>query len=201
MIKNDAWITEMAKQGMVKPFEPSLIREMEYGHVDDPKFRKVISYGVAGFSLDIRLSPKEFFVFRHLPGHIINPKRFDARSLEPVELQSDEDGDFFVLPARTYGLGVAYERLHMPDDTIAICLGKSTYCRCGIIVNVSPAEPGWQGHLTLEFSNSSDEDCRIFANEGIAALIFLQGDRCNTNYADRAGKYQNQGEVVVLAKP
>jgi len=121
-------------------------------------------------------------------------------NLEKTVLHHDKDGDFFILPAHSYGLGVALEKMKVPENITVICIGKSTYARLGIIVNTTPAEAGWEGHLTLEFSNSSGADCRIYAEEGICQLLFFEGDPCSTTYEDRRGKYQNQPEKVTLAK-
>lgn len=195
MLQNDSWIIQQAELGMITPFERSQIRQLE-----EPRNCKVISYGVSSYGYDIRLSAKEFFVFRHVPGAIVNPKRFQERQLEPVELQQDVDGDYFVIPGNSYGLGVSLEKLTIPQDITALCVGKSTYARCGIIANVTPAEASWIGYLTLEFSNSSSADCRVYANEGVVQLLFLKGNPCDTTYADRSGKYQDQSESVVLAR-
>ena len=130
----------------------------------------------------------------------MNPKNFNPKNLEKTVLHHDDDGDFFILPAHSYGLGVAFEKMKVPENITVICIGKSTYARLGIIVNTTPAEAGWEGHLTLEFSNSSGADCRIYAEEGICQLLFFEGDPCSTTYEDRKGKYQNQPEQVTLAK-
>ena len=121
-------------------------------------------------------------------------------NLETAPLHEDADGAYFILPAHSYGLGVALEHMRVPPNITVICLGKSTYARLGIIVNTTPAEASWEGHLTLEFSNSSGADCRIYANEGICQLLFFEGDPCDTTYKDRAGKYQHQPERVTLAR-
>ena len=192
MIKNDAWIARIAEEGMIKPFEPHLIRKVD-------NF-SVISYGLSSFGYDIRLSPKDFRTFRHIPGTIINPKDFNPENLEPARLHRDKDGEYFILPGHSYGLGVALEYLEVPDNITVLCIGKSTYCRCGIIANLSPAESGWRGHLTLEFSNASPADARIYANEGVVQLLFLEGEPCEVSYAARQGKYQDQSESVTLAK-
>ena len=197
MLKNDKWIIEQAKKGMIEPFESSLVREIP---LENGSFRKVLSYGQSSFGLDIRLSNQEFLIFRHIPGTIINPKRFNPKNLESVPLHEDEDGEFFIIPAHSYGLGVALEKIKVPPNITIICVGKSSYARCGLIVNTTPAEAAWEGHLTLEFSNSSSADCRVYANEGIAQLLFLEGDPCQTTYADRNGKYQNQPQRVTLPK-
>lgn len=188
VIKNDNWIIEQSQNGMISPFEPTLIRN------------NVLSYGLSSYGYDIRLSPKEFLIFKHIPGTVVNPKNFNLENLESVPLHSDRYGDFFIIPAHSYGLGVALERLQMPPNVTAICLGKSTYARVGLIANITPVEAGWNGNLTLEFSNSSSADCRIYANEGIAQLLFFEGEPCLTTYGDRQGKYQNQSESVTLAK-
>ncbi|NJK61135.1 MAG: dCTP deaminase [Oscillatoriales cyanobacterium SM2_1_8] len=191
-LKNDRWIAEMAAQGLLEPFEPHLLRQ-----VGD---RRVISYGLSSYGYDLRLSPKDFRVFRHIPGTVVDPKQFSPANLEAAPLHRDPSGEFFILPAHSYGLGVAYERLNVPSNITVICIGKSTYARCGIIANLTPAEAGWRGHLTLEFSNSSSADCRIYAGEGVVQLLFLEGEPCAVSYETRQGKYQDQGEAVTLAK-
>lgn len=208
MIKNDKWIAEQAGKGMISPFENQLIRKVEFD--PDPHglylpptstpYRSVISYGLSSFGYDIRLSPAEFRIFRHIPGSVVDPKNFNPDNLEPTKLCSDTNGEYFVLPAHSYGLGVAVERLEVPDNITVVCIGKSTYARCGIIANLTPAEAGWRGHLTLEFSNSSSADCRLYAMEGICQLLFFEGEPCSVSYESRQGKYQDQGESVTLAK-
>ncbi|MBZ8181161.1 dCTP deaminase [Oscillatoria salina] len=193
MIKNDFWITEMAAQGMISPFEPKLIRRLENN-------LPVISYGLSSFGYDIRLSPQEFRVFRHIPGKVVDPKNFNPENLEPVRLHEDVNGQYFILPAHSYGLGVALEKLQVPDNITVLCIGKSSYARVGLIANLTPAEAGWRGHLTLEFSNSSSADCRIYANEGVVQLLFLEGDPCAVSYEKRRGKYQDQPETVVFSR-
>ncbi|BAZ10429.1 deoxycytidine triphosphate deaminase [Calothrix sp. NIES-4071] len=188
----------MAQQGMISPFEPSLIRHLKN---DDPsQLRHVISYGLSSYGYDIRLSPVEFRIFRHIPGTVIDPKNFNPQNLESTQLHTDETGSYFILPAHSYGLGVALEKLQVPDNITVICIGKSTYARCGIIANLTPAEAAWRGHLTLEFSNSSSADCRIYAGEGVVQLLFLEGEPCAISYDTRQGKYQDQAEKVTLAK-
>lgn len=198
MIKNDAWIAQMADKGMITPFEPSLVRGISTELVG--ALRPVISYGLSSYGYDIRLSPAEFRIFRHIPGTVVDPKNFNPANLEPTQLQTDDSGSYFILPAHSYGLGVALERLSIPENITVICIGKSTYARCGIIANLTPAEAAWRGHLTLEFSNSSSADCRIYANEGIVQLLFLEGEPCQISYEARKGKYQDQSEVVTLAR-
>jgi dCTP deaminase len=192
MIKNDTWISEMAEKGMIAPFEPKLVRRVNE--------LPVISYGLSSYGYDLRLSPNDFRIFRHVPGTVVDPKNFKQANLEPAPLHQDDQGSYFILPAHSYGLGVALERLEVPDFVTVICIGKSTYARIGLIANLTPAEAGWRGHLTLEFSNSSSADCRIYANEGIVQLLFLEGVPCAVSYDDRRGKYQDQVEQVTLAR-
>ncbi|MDX1918148.1 MAG: dCTP deaminase [Candidatus Caenarcaniphilales bacterium] len=196
MLKNDKWIKEKSeREGLIQPFEPQSINQIE-------GTGRVLSYGVSSYGYDIRLSEKEFWIFRHIPGTMVDPKNFNPKNLEPAELFADpENGSkYFVLPANSYGLGVAVEKLQIPENIACLAIGKSTYARCGIIANTTPAEPGWSGHLTLEFSNASRADCRIYANEGIVQLLFFEGEPCALSYAARSGKYQNQIEQVTIAK-
>lgn len=198
MIKNDAWIAKMANEGMIDPFQPSLVRQLD--QTDKGLGQPVISYGLSSYGYDIRLSPAEFRIFRHIPGTVVDPKNFSPANLEPTELKTDASGSYFILPAHSYGLGVALEKISVPNNISVICIGKSTYARCGIIANLTPAEAGWRGHLTLEFSNSSSADCRIYANEGVVQLIFFEGEPCQVSYETRRGKYQDQAEQVTLAR-
>lgn len=197
VIKPDIWIQQQAIENrIIDPFVPSLIREVDRDGVTN----RVISYGQSSYGYDIRLSSNDFQIFRHIPGTVVDPKNFSPANLEPAKLNSDEQGDYFILPAHSYGLGVAVERLEVPDNVTVICIGKSTYARCGIIANLTPAEAGWRGHLTLEFSNSSSADTRIYANEGVVQLLFFEGEPCQVCYETRRGKYQGQEERVTLAK-
>ena len=198
MIKNDAWIKQAAEKGLIEPFEPSLVRRASLA--PSQVQTSVISYGLSSYGYDIRLSPNDFRIFRHVPGTVIDPKNFNPANLEAVDLQQDDSGSYFILPAHSYGLGVALERLQMPNNITTICIGKSTYARCGIIANLTPAEAGWRGYLTLEFSNSSSADCRIYANEGVVQLLFLEGEPCEVSYETRRGKYQDQPEAVTIAR-
>jgi dCTP deaminase len=199
MLKSDRWIREQAAAGMIEPFVPELVREVQPDEFYGPTI-PALSYGCSSYGYDLRLSPKEFLIFRHIPGTIINPKQFNPANLEPAPLQVDEWGDYFVLPHHSYGLGVALEMLRIPANITCLFIGKSTYARCGIHANLTPGEAGWQGHLTLEFSNSSGADCRIYANEGIVQALFFEGEPCDVTYHDRAGKYQHQGHQVVTAR-
>jgi len=201
MLKPDRWIREQAAAGMIEPFVPKMVRRVPIPNAySEVEWCPALSYGTSSYGYDLRLSSAEFLIFRHIPGTVMNPKRFNPANLEPATLHEDEDGRYFILPAHTYGLGVALERLRVPPNITVICLGKSTYARLGIIVNTTPAEASWEGHLTLEFSNSSGADCRICAEEGICQLLSLEGDPCDTTYADRAGKYQGQPERVTWAR-
>ena len=202
MLLNDRQIRELALKGMITPFVPQMVRQISTPcSIEMP--HRVISYGLGSYGYDIRLSPKEFKVFRRFPGLIVDPKCTSADTcMESVRLRHADwrDEAYFILPAHSYGLGVAVECLDMPRDVTAICIGKSTYARWGIIANLTPVEAGWKGHLTLEFSNSSDADVRLYANEGIAQLLFFQGEDCETSYDDRGGKYQNQKEEITHGK-
>lgn len=192
MLKNDKWIEEQAALGMISPFEEKQVREYEG--------IKRISYGCSSYGYDIRLSPADFQVFRHIPGTVVDPKNFNPDNLEKVKLQHDDNGSYFILPAHSYGLGVALEQLQIPDNITVICIGKSTYARAGIIANLTPVEAAWRGHLTIEISNSSSADCRIYVNEGIAQLLFFEGKPCDTSYETRKGKYQDQEQQVTLPR-
>lgn len=197
MLKNDKWIIEQAtKRHMITPFEPKMVRQAQ----NDFHEYKVLSYGTGSYGYDLRLSPSEFFIFKHIPGTVIDPKDFNKDNLEKVNLHKGSHGDFFIIPAHSYGLGVSLERIHIPENITTICMGKSSYARCGLIANITPGEATWLGHFTLEFSNSSSADCRIYANEGVVQLLFLKGDPCETTYSDRNGKYQDQPERVVLPR-
>lgn len=182
----------MASKGMISPFESKLIRLIET--------LPVISYGLSSFGYDIRLSPEDFRIFRHIPGTVVDPKDFNPENLEPAKLHNDANGTYFILPAHSYGLGVALERLEVPQNITVLCIGKSSYARIGLIANLTPAEAGWRGHLTLEFSNSSSADCRIYAGEGVVQLLFLEGEPCQISYETRQGKYQDQPERVTLVR-
>ena len=193
VILNDNQIRAFSERGMIQPYHPNLVRQLQDG-------QPVLSFGPSSYGYDLCLSAREFLIFRHIPGTVVDPKAFNPKNLEATPLHEDESGAYFILPARSYGLGVAVEELHLPPDVTAICVGKSTYARCGIIANVTPAEAGWKGHLTLEFSNSSAADCRIYANEGVVQMLFFQGQPCGTSYRARRGKYQNQKQRVTLPK-
>ena len=185
-IKSDKWIRRMSEEhGMIEPFEPTQIKEANG--------QKIISYGTSSYGYDIRCA-NEFKIFTNINSTIVDPKNFDPKNFVTVE------DDCCIIPPNSFALARTVEYFRIPRDVLVICLGKSTYARLGIIVNTTPAEASWEGHLTLEFSNSSGADCRIYANEGICQLLFFEGDPCDTTYKDRAGKYQHQPERVTLAR-
>jgi dCTP deaminase len=193
MLRNDLWIIEQAYQGMINPFEEKLVGKLD-NHFP------ALSFGVSSYGYDLRLSSKEFRIFRHIPGNVVDPKNFNSENLEQAELRHDSHGSYFTLPGHSYGLGVSLEHLAIPSNANALCIGKSTYARAGIIANLTPVDAGWKGHLTLEISNSSPADCRIYANEGIVQLLFFEAEPCALNYEQREGKYQNQPEQVVFPR-
>lgn len=199
MIKNDKWIIEQAKQGMISPFEEKSVRKLL---LDTNKEIPAISWGLSSYGYDVRLSPHDFRIFRHIPGTVVDPKNFNPKNLEQAELHTSQDGSsYFIIPANSYGLGASLESIKMPSNVTAICLGKSTYARVGVIANITPLESSWCGEsITLEFSNASSADVRIYANEGVVQLLFFEGESCQTTYADRSGKYQNQGHGVTLPR-
>lgn len=192
MLLNDRRITQLAQKGMITPFFPYLVREIEE--------RSVLSYGLSSFGYDLRLSPQDFRIFRHIPGTVVDPKRFNPENLERPTLHQDGEDVFFILPAHTYALGVVMEHLDLPRNVTAIFVGKSTMARVGVIANVTPGEAGWRGHLTVELSNSSCADVRVYANEGIVQTLFLEGEPCLNSYSDRQGKYQDQPQQVTIAR-
>ncbi|TVP58771.1 MAG: dCTP deaminase [Gemmatimonadales bacterium] len=179
-IRSDRWIREMAENhGMIEPFEP--------GQVRDGK----ISYGCSSFGYDIRVAP-EFKVFTNVHNVVVDPKSFDDRSFVDV------NADTCIIPPNSFALARTVEFFRVPSDVLVICVGKSTYARCGIIVNVTPLEPSWRGYLTLEISNTTPLPARIYANEGIAQLLFFRGEETpEVVYADRKGKYQDQTGVTL----
>lgn len=199
MIKNDKWIIEQARQGMITPFEEKSIRKAALG---TDKAIPTISWGLSSYGYDIRLSPDDFRIFRHIPGTVVDPKNFNPQNLAQAELHTDEDGSsYFIIPANSYGLGASLESIKMPSNVTAICLGKSTYARVGVIANTTPLEAAWEGEaITLEFSNASSADVKIYAGEGVVQLLFFEGQPCQTTYADRGGKYQNQSNKVTLPR-
>ena len=183
-VKSDAWIKRMAREhGLIEPFEPGQVREIDG--------RKVISYGTSSYGYDIRCAP-EFKIFTNINTTIVDPKNFDPASFVDVH------SDVCMIPPNSFALARTVEYFRIPRDILTICLGKSTYARCGIIVNVTPLEPEWEGHVTLEFSNTTPLPAKVYANEGVAQVIFLQSDEaCDVSYRDRGGKYQGQRGVTL----
>ncbi|ASQ30830.1 dCTP deaminase [Campylobacter avium LMG 24591] len=179
-LKADKWIRQMAlEKEMIKPF-----CETNVG-------KGVVSYGLSSYGYDIRVG-NEFKIFTNVNTTVIDPKSFDKKNVV------DFVGDVCIVPANSFALARTVEYFKMPRDVLAICLGKSTYARCGIIVNVTPFEPGFEGHITIEISNTTPLPAKIYANEGIAQVLFLQGDEpCEVSYADKNGKYQKQEGITL----
>lgn len=186
-IKSDRWIRRMAQEhGMISPFEPEQVRYNAKGN-------KLVSYGTSSYGYDVRCA-NEFKVFTNVHSAIVDPKNFDEKSFIDIV------GDECIIPPNSFALARTVEYFKIPRDVLTICLGKSTYARCGIIVNVTPLEPEWEGHVTLEFSNTTNLPARIYAGEGVAQMLFFQSDAddvCETSYKDRGGKYQGQTGVTL----
>ncbi len=187
-IKSDRWIRRMAREHrMIDPFVDGQVREL------DREGRKVISYGVSSYGYDMRVAP-EFKIFTNVLSAIVDPKDFDSRSFVEFE------GDVCIVPPNSFALARSVEYFRIPRDCLTICVGKSTYARCGIITNVTPFEPEWEGHVTLEISNTTPLPAKIYANEGICQVLFFEADAddvCETSYRDKAGKYQRQTWVTL----
>jgi len=183
-IKSDKWIRRMAQEhNMITPFEPGQVREGENG--------KMISYGTSSYGYDVRCSD-EFKIFTNINSAVVDPKNFDENSFVDVK------SDVCIIPPNSFALARTVETFKIPRSVLTVCLGKSTYARCGIIVNVTPLEPEWEGHVTLEFSNTTTLPAKIYANEGVAQMLFFESDEvCETSYADRNGKYQGQQGVTL----
>jgi dCTP deaminase len=180
------------EEEMIVPFVDHLVNKENN--------RKLLSYGLSSYGYDIRLSPKQCLIFGKIQSGDCDPKDFDPAILKPADLLEDERGQYFLLPPYGYCLGVAQERLKLPRDVTVVAVGKSTYARSGILVNITPAESGWEGYLTLEISNCTGLFNRIYANEGITQLLFYRGNPCQTTYQDRKGKYQDQPNEVVYSQ-
>ena len=183
-IKSDNWIRRVAQSdGMIEPFEPGQVRSNESG--------RIVSYGTSSYGYDVRCA-NEFKIFTNINSTIVDPKNFDEKSFV------DFKGDICIIPPNSFALARTVEYFKIPRSVLTVWLGKSTYARCGIIVNVTPLEPGWEGHVTLEFSNTTPLPAKIYANEGACQFLFLQGNEpCETSYADRAGKYMGQRGVTL----
>jgi dCTP deaminase len=182
-IKADKWIRRMAAQGMIEPFEA--------GQVRSAGDEKIVSYGTSSYGYDVRCAP-EFKIFTNINSTIVDPKHFDPKSFVDLE------GDVCIIPPNSFALARTVEYFRIPRNVLVICLGKSSYARCGLIVNVTPLEPEWEGHVTLEFSNTTPLPARIYAHEGVAQFLFFESDEvCETSYKDRGGKYQGQKGVTL----
>ena len=178
-IKSDRWIKEMARGGMIEPFVERQVRE------------GVVSFGLSSYGYDIRVAD-EFKIFTNINYTVIDPKAFDPRSFVDVQ------ADVCIIPPNSFALARTIEYFRIPRDVLTLCLGKSTYARCGIIVNVTPFEPEWEGFVTLEISNTTPLPAKVYSNEGIAQVLFFQSDEtCEVSYADKKGKYQGQQELTL----
>ncbi|MCS7250874.1 MAG: dCTP deaminase [Anaerolineae bacterium] len=179
-LKSDRWIRQMAlHHRMIEPFEESGVRP------------GVISYGLSSYGYDIRVA-NEFKVFTDVYSTVVDPKNFDSRSFVDVR------GDVCVIPPNSFALARSVEYFRIPRNVLVVCVGKSTYARCGIIVNVTPLEPEWEGYLTLEISNTTPLPARIYAYEGIAQVLFFEADEvCERSYKDKGGRYQNQQGITI----
>ena len=179
-VKPVKWITRMSREhGMIEPFEGRQVRE------------GVISYGVSSYGYDLRVAD-EFRIFTNVNSTIVDPKHFDAKSF--VEFK----GDVCIVPPNSFALARSVEYFRIPRNVLTICVGKSTYARCGIIVNVTPFEPEWEGFVTLEISNTTPLPAKIYANEGLAQVVFFESDeQCDISYKDKKGKYQSQQGIML----
>ena len=182
-IKNDRWIRTMATQhGMIEPFSEGQVGQ------------GIISYGVSSYGYDIRVDRK-YKIFTNVNNSLIDPKNFDPNAFV------DYEGDFCIIPPNSFALAVTVEYFRIPRNVLTICVGKSTYARCGLIVNVTPFEPEWEGHVTLEISNTTPLPAKVYSGEGISQVLFFESDEeCETSYADRKGKYQGQKREVTLPR-
>lgn len=179
-LKPDHWIRKMAlERRMIEPFVESQVRD------------HVISYGVSSYGYDIRVAD-EFMIFTNVHSAIVDPKNFDPKSMFEFR------GEVCIIPPNSFALARTVEYFRIPRNVLTVCLGKSTYARCGLIVNVTPFEPEWRGYVTLEISNTTPLPAKIYANEGIAQVLFFEADEvCEVSYADKKGKYQNQKSIML----
>jgi len=179
-IKSDRWIRRMAlEQGMIEPFLEKQVRQ------------GVISFGLSSYGYDMRVA-RQFRIFTNVNSAVVDPKQFDDRSFVEFE------GDVAIVPPNSFALATSVEYFRIPRNVMTICVGKSTYARCGIITNVTPFEPEWEGHVTLEISNTTPLPAKIYANEGISQVLFFESDEvCEVSYGDRKGKYQKQTGVTL----
>jgi dCTP deaminase len=185
-IKSDKWIKKMAlEKGMIEPFEDHQVREFDHNG------QKTVSYGLSSYGYDLRVS-SEFKVFTNVYNSIVDPKAFNEDSFVDI------NADICIIPPNSFALARSVEYFRIPRNILTICLGKSTYARCGIIVNVTPFEPEWEGHVTLEISNTTPLPAKVYAHEGLAQVIFFEAaEVCATSYADRNGKYMKQRGITV----
>lgn len=183
-LQSDRWIRQMAKKyGMIEPFEEELVREVNG--------KKVISYGLSSYGYDLRVAD-EFKIFTNLNSTMVDPKNFSSAAFVDVEAEC------CIVPPNSFALARSVEYFRIPRNVLTICIGKSTYARCGIIVNVTPFEPEWEGHVTLEISNTTPLPAKIYAHEGLAQVLFYEGaEVCETSYADRGGKYMKQQNITL----
>ncbi|PCI78295.1 dCTP deaminase [Candidatus Aerophobetes bacterium] len=183
-IKEDRWIEKMAKEhGMIEPFEPCQVKQVGE--------RKVVSYGLSSYGYDLRVSNR-FKVFTNVYNSLVDPKNFHEDAFVDIE------GDSCIIPPNSFALAVSLEYFRIPRNVLTMCIGKSTYARCGLIVNVTPFEPEWEGYVTLEISNTTPLPAKIYANEGIAQVLFFEGsNEPKVSYKDRKGKYMNQEGITV----
>ena len=188
MIKSDRWIRRMAEgHRMIEPFEPGQVREVNG--------QKIVSYGTSSYGYDIRCSDM-FKIFTNINSTIVDPKNFDEKSFV------DFKGDVCIIPPNSFALGRSVEYFRIPRNVLTICVGKSTYARCGIITNVTPFEPEWEGFVALEISNTTPLPAKIYANEGIAQVLFFESDEdCLVSYKDKKGKYQKQQGITLPKVP
>ncbi|MCH9630598.1 MAG: dCTP deaminase [Chlamydiia bacterium] len=183
-LQSDRWIKKMAKEeGMIEPFEEGQIKEVDG--------KRVVSYGLSSYGYDLRVGNK-FKVFTNVYNSIVDPKNFQEDSFVDIE------GDFCIIPPNSFALAMSVEYFRIPRSVLTLCIGKSTYARCGMIVNVTPFEPEWEGYVTLEISNTTPLPAKIYANEGLAQVLFYKADGiCETSYKDRSGKYMKQMDITV----
>jgi dCTP deaminase len=185
-IKSDKWIRRMASEHrMIDPYEPGQVKLVDG--------KRIVSYGTSSYGYDIRCAD-EFKLFTNINSTIVDPKEFDEKNFVDIK------GDSVIIPPNSFALARTVEYFRIPRNVLTICLGKSTYARCGILVNVTPFEPEWEGYVTLEFSNTTPLPAKIYANEGVAQVIFFESDEddvCETSYKDRGGKYQGQRGVTL----
>jgi len=183
-IKSDRWIRRMAEDArMIEPFASEQVREVNS--------QKIMSYGTSSYGYDVRCAP-EFKIFTNINSTIVDPKAFDPKSFV------DFPGDVCIIPPNSFALARTVEYFRIPRNVLCVCVGKSSYARCGIICNVTPLEPEWEGHVTLEFSNTTPLPAKIYANEGVAQMLFFESDEvCEISYRDRAGKYMGQKGVTL----